>query len=83
MAECQAEALLFQELLLTKWVAASNLLLTSWVSDRLYVGQLLANLRGYLLAGARRARPRALIHADRRWVSTDIDNSGLESFDVA
>jgi hypothetical protein len=53
MAECQAEAPLFEELLLTKWVAASNLLLISWVSDRLYVGQLLANLCGYLLAGAR------------------------------
>jgi hypothetical protein len=66
VAECQAEAPLFHELLLTKWVAASNLLLTSWVSDRLYVGQLLANLCGYLLAGARCARPSALLHADRR-----------------
>jgi hypothetical protein len=79
VAECQAEALLFQELLLTEWTAASILLLTSWVNDRLYVGQLLANLCGYLLAGARCARPHVLSDADRRWVSMDIDIDELET----
>jgi hypothetical protein len=62
--------------LIARCATAGNLLLTSLVSDRLYV-VLLANLFGYLLAGARCARPRASIHADRQWLSTDIDIDGL------
>jgi hypothetical protein len=68
--------------LLARCATAGNLLLTSLVSDRFYVGQLLANLCGYLLAGARCARPRASIYADRQWISTDLDIGYLESFDV-
>jgi hypothetical protein len=41
-------------------------LLTFEVSHRLYVDQVLANLCGYLLAGARYARPQVLPNADRR-----------------
>jgi hypothetical protein len=79
MAECQAKAPLFRELLLTKWTATSNLLLTSRVNDCLFIAQLLANLCDCLLADARCARPRVLRDADLRWVSTDIDIDGLEA----